>query len=281
MSDYRFALRAYPSTYRQDHGAEVVDIANELAGNRWSFRQSRSLLAGGLRARARESTNGSRRSVWASGVRVGLLVWFVMGAATQLAHAVGLSSTPTYDLSPFLIMLPLVPIAVMTISTRWWVAVLITAVRGWALFTYFTDPDAPRVFVAARVLPFVAVVGLAWWLALATDGRRAASPVVAGALMVIATALFGVFGIEGASISFAVVAPAVLVLGGLVVSRVDPRLTTSGTVFAALIVTSILPIALLNDDTGWGYWAPMGISVSVLSVMVVASWSGVRRLVSA
>jgi hypothetical protein len=163
--------------------------------------------------------------------------------------------------------------------------VLITAAHGWALFTYFTEPNIPSVFAAYRVPLAVAVVGLAWWLALATDGRRAASPVVAGALMAAAmaaaTVLFGVFGVEGAFIGFFLVASAVLPLGGLMVSRIDPRLTTSGTVFVALIVTSILPIALLNDDSGWNYWAPIGISVLVLSVMVAVSWSGVRRLVNA
>jgi len=281
VSDYRFVLRAYPSSYRQDHGAEVVGIANELAGNRWSFKQSRSLLTGGLRTRAREATFCSRRTVWASGARFGLLVWLVIGAAAQLAYTVDSTSTPTLESSPLLIIMLLVSIAAMTISTRWWVAALITAVHGWGLFIRFADHDLPSVFAVSRVSLAVAVIGLAWLLALATDGRRAANPLAAGALMIAATVLFSVYDTVEASNRMFLLALAVFVLGGLIVSHVDPRLTTSGTVFVTLIVTPILPIALVNDAIGWNYWAPIGISILVLTVMVAASWSGTRRLVSA
>lgn len=279
MNDYRFALRAYPTAYRDDHGAELVDIANESAEGRWSLKQSSSLVAGGLRTRAREGTHNSSRGVWASGARIGLLVWMVMGAAPGLAYAVGLSSAPTYQVSRLVLMLPLVPIGALMISTRWWVATLITGAWGWAwvLLVFFNGPIAPGVLVVGPGITAVLVIGLAWWLALATDGHRVASPLVVGALMVCATVLVGIH--PGGFVAAFGVAISVLVLGGLILSRSDPRGAAAGTVYSLFIFTSIFPIAVTNDAVGWQYWGPITILVLVLSVMLAASWSGIRRLV--
>lgn len=275
MSDYRFAIRAYPSSYRIDHGAELVDVANELTGGGWSGKQSSSLVAGGLRARAREATDCSSRGVWASGVRVGLLIWLVMGAAPGFAYAIGLRSAPTYEVSRFVLLLPLVLIAAMVVSTRWWVAVLITAEGGLGLWVFLQDPISGVAFVVAVMGPWALAIGLAWWLALSTDGSRAARPLVGGALVVGATVLAGTH-----PSGVGAVAALVLVLGGLVASRTDPRIAAGGTVYAVLIFSWVFPFAVTNDDAGWRYWGPITFSVVVLSIMLAASWSGIKRMVS-
>jgi hypothetical protein len=204
----------------------------------------------------------------------------VMVVAPQLAFAAGRGSAPTYELSRLLVVLPLISIVAMTISTRWWVATLITAAQISLIFTNLAVYDTPRVLAVGMVVSTMMVAGLAWWLAFATDGRRAASPIMAGVLLVAATALFGLFDIEVA-VAFSNAAFVVLILSGLILSRIDPRLTTAATIFAALFVASTFPVALGNDDSGWNYWAPIGLSVLFLSVMVAASWSGIRRLASA
>lgn len=279
MSDYRFVIRAYPAGYREEFASELVGVANDLVGEGWSARQSLSLAVGGARIRARQGTNSSPREVWASGVRVALLVSVVLGSAPVLAYSMGLISAPAFRLPRYVLALAVLTIVAMTISTRWWVAVLLTAFRGAVLYVSAGIFDGPAIVGLISLISAVTMIGLAWWLAVTTDGRKAASPAVTGVLVATAMLLVG-FGGAGLGSLF-VPALAILYLGGLIVSRIDPRLAAAGSVLSMLFVSSIFLAAMVREETGLGYWVPIGTSIAALIVVVVATWSGTRRLVRA
>lgn len=279
MNSYRFVLRAYPADYREEIGPELVGIANDTVGERWSARQSSSLLAGGMRVRARQATGCSPHEVWASGVRAALLASIFVAASSGLVEAIRRGSKP--DVASVLV-LAATTIVALTVSTRWWIALLVTAFHGWIVYVSVRQFGGRGVlFVYSNLILAVVAVAAAWWLALAGDGRRAASPTTVGLL---ATAIASIAGFADAGLAIIatyVVAIVTMTLGGLVLSRHDPRLAASGTIFVLFFVALSIPFLFANQDTGLGYWGPIVISVSVLSVMAAATWSGTRRLVRA
>ncbi len=279
MSEYRFAMLAYPPDYREERGPELVGLANRLAGDRWSIRQSLGLVAGGLRTRARTATHGSTREVWASGIRIGLLFWLVMGAASGFVQSTGSESIRTSNLSRGLVMLQLPALLALTISTRWWSAALLTMTQGAVLVVAWTSspPIVIDVFGVAMVATAVILSGLAWWLAIATDGHRAASPTAVG-LLILGTIAIGISPVAQFLVPVYLVLSFLLFFGGLIGSRHDPRLAAAGTTVALLLSPGFVTVALFNDATGWNYWGPITISLAVLATLASASISGTRRL---
>lgn len=280
MSDYRYALRAYPVDYREEHGWRLAVLANELSPRRWSLRQSASLVAGGLRTRARISTGCSSRGVWEGAARIALLAWMAMGAAPPLLHLLGVPWAPAYRESLFVLALSVLPVVVLTISTRWWAATLITVVRGWASWDLVGEP-MESLFLAGFVGSTVLTVGLAWWLALATDGRRAAGPFVSVSLTLAGLVWWSGLLTEGPFASAAVASPILVILVGLAVSRSDPRLAATTAVMSTLWFLPMIPLAAINGDTGWNYWGPIVSSVALLALPLMAARSGTRRLLNA
>jgi len=57
MSSYRITRRAYPTEYWDAHGEEIIDTANEIHDDKWSFRESRQLISNGLRTRSFEASH--------------------------------------------------------------------------------------------------------------------------------------------------------------------------------------------------------------------------------
>jgi hypothetical protein len=235
---------AYPLTYRREKGSEMTDTVNELTGGRWSIRQSASLLVGGLRTRTRHAIRGSSRKAWESGARLGLLVWLMMFFALEFTY--GFSRSVFDGIYPPIAsthswLLLLAAILAMMMSTRWWVAVLVTAI--WVLYVggYAMGPvSASYVQVA---LPMSGAVAVAWWLAITTNGRRAMGPAVGIPLIVATTA---VSSIVGASVGVTMaIALCVLVFGGLITATADPRVAMTAAVYASLF----LPLGVLS---GWG-----------------------------
>ena len=79
MATYRWAIRAYPDLYRQEHGEELVATAVEMTESRWSIRQSASFVVEGLTMRAEEAAGGSRSQAWAKGMSLGITIWLLGG----------------------------------------------------------------------------------------------------------------------------------------------------------------------------------------------------------
>ena len=71
---YQLAIRAYPTAYRDEHGAELVATALELRDGRVSLREAASLTSNGLRQRVLDTTNASPLATWRHAAR--LAIWF-------------------------------------------------------------------------------------------------------------------------------------------------------------------------------------------------------------
>jgi hypothetical protein len=276
MSGYRFVLMAYPPNYRRENGSEITDTVNELTGERWSIRQSASLAFGGLRTRTRHATHGSSREVWESGARVGLFVWLVLLFAQAFTYGFRVS---VFDgvYPPIALnngwLLPLVAILAMTVSTRWWVALLVTAVWFVPLWAYATSPVIQTASNVQFALPLSGAVGVAWWLAVATDGRRTVGPAVGISLLVATTVVASAVAASVGGAWMVAIALAVLVVGGLIVSTADPRVATTGAVYASLF----LPIGLLS---GWrsDIWAFFIVFCVAFAIAAATSQLGTRHL---
>ena len=272
MSDYRFVLMAYPAIHRRKYRSEMTDVANELTADRWSLKQSSSFLAGGVRIRTRRATGGSSREAWASGARVGLLVWLVTISAYGFAATVFPSVYP-FGSSILARLLPLAAILAMMVSTRWWVALFVTAIWVLPLWGYATNPVIQRASFLLTALPLSGAVGLAWWLAVATDGRRAVSPTVGISFVVAATIASPVVAASVGLDWLLVLVLAALVAAGLVASIADPRVAATGAVYAALFLP-LGAVSGVNSDM-WAFFIVFGIA---LVVATAASQKGMKHL---
>jgi len=272
MSGYRVVLMAYPPSYRRENGSEMTDTANELTGERWSIKQSASLVVGGLRTRTRQATGGSSREAWESGARVGLLVWLVTVFAHRFARAI-FDDVYSSGGSTLERLLPLAAILAMMVSTRWWVALLVTAIWVLPLWAYATSPVIHSASYVQTALPLSGAVGVAWWLAVATDGRRAVGPAIGISLVAATTVASPVVAASAGLEWMMVFALAVLVIGGLIASSVDPRVAAAGAVYASLF----LPLGVVS---GWNAdrWAFFIVFSIAFALAAAASQVGMRRL---
>jgi hypothetical protein len=200
---------------------------------------------------------------------VGLFVWLVAWSAYGFAATVFLEVWP-YE-STLERILPLAAILAMMVSTRWWVALLVTAIWALPLWAHATSPAIlSNSSIFWRALPLSVAVGLAWWLAVATDGRRAVGPAVGISLIVAATVASP--EVAGRAWMMALVL-AVLVVGGLIASLVDPRVAMTGAVYASLF----LPLGFAS---GWGsdMWAFFVVFGVGFALAAATSQAGMRRL---
>jgi hypothetical protein len=127
-------------------------------------------------------------------------------------------------------------------STRWWVA-----------------------------LPLAGAVGVAWWLAVATDGRRALGPAAGVSLVIAAKVAFVAASIGLEPVIF--LTPAVLVVGGLIASTVDPRVVTTGAVYASLYLPLIFALSRNSDR-----WILLLVFSIAIALAAATSQVGTKRL---
>lgn len=276
MSGYRVVLMAYPPSYRRENGSEMTHTVNEMTDGRWSIRQSASLALGGLRTRARHATRGSSRKAWESGARLALLVWLIMLFADGFTYGFRVSvfdgiHPPIALDNPWL--LPLAAILAMMISTRWWVALIVTSIWVLPLWTYTASPVIYTASFVQMALPLFGLVVVAWWIAVTTDGRRAVGPAAGISLLVATTVVASIVATSVGGQWVMVLVLAVLIVGGLIALTADPRIATTGAVYAALF----LPLGLLSGwhAHGWAFFVVFGIA-SMLAV--AASQIGMKRL---
>ena len=76
---YELAIRAYPSTYRQQHGDELVDTALKLHDGKWSPIETFALLSGGVQTTLRLPNPTTRRKTWTMGIQIALVLSIFRG----------------------------------------------------------------------------------------------------------------------------------------------------------------------------------------------------------
>ena len=136
---YERLLLAYPTDYRAAHGDEILSTLLEAARPTQQFpswRESSSLVLGGLRMRARQAAKASPRRLWTDGLHLGVL----------LVVLVNLGGAMEMLLPPWTALLAVGALAVLRGWSR--TALAATAIAGLA--------------VARPLLP--AHLGLPWWL---------------------------------------------------------------------------------------------------------------------
>lgn len=223
MSSYRLSMLAYPGPYRRAHGPEIVDTANELADGRWSARQSGALVAEGLRTRARLSTGGSAAQAWASGIALALALTHLASFAIVVILYYGRSDVTLVEPSPWRdLLITGIPLAALTVTTRWPMVVLIAAPLGPLLFGHPDDGSwsVPWPLILVTQVP---VVVLACVVSVVGDGRRALAPVRAIGLLGALLASGWLLSLEAAVATTVWVELVALSLAGIAVVRLDPR----------------------------------------------------------
>lgn len=136
---YQRLLLTYPTGYRAAHGDEIVSTLLEAARPMQQFpswRESTSLLLGGLRVRARQAAKESPRRLWTDGLHLGVL----------LVVLVNLGGAMEMLLPPWTALLAFGALAVL---------------RGWGR-TALAATAIAALAVARPLLP--PHLGLPWWL---------------------------------------------------------------------------------------------------------------------
>jgi len=135
---YQRLLVTYPTDYRAVHGDEILSTLLEAAAPTQRFpswRESTSLLLGGLRMRARQAAKESPRRLWTDGLHLGVL----------LVVMVNLGGAMEMLLPPWTALLAVGALAVL---------------RGWGR----TALAATAIAALAVARPLLPPIGLPWWL---------------------------------------------------------------------------------------------------------------------
>lgn len=273
---YSIVTLAYPREYRHTHAAELVQTANELASDRWSPQQSRSLLVEGLRTRARLSSNGSTAQIWGNGIAIALGLTFLLWTAFPLADLLDTRVTILWLYSPWIYLTQgLATLTALTVSTRWPTAAIITAANAASVIGVLqSDPTTMR----QSTLPYaLATSALAWWLATRTDGRRAFSPTTALLLLGVVVGISTLPGSLGTGVAVAVIQFGAVLLG-LVLVTIDPRPLIVATTFYTL--TTITTVFSLQSFKSEGGGIVVAVSIAALAAATLLSRFGTRRLLA-
>jgi hypothetical protein len=135
---YERLLFTYPTDYRAAHGEEILSTLLEAARptQRWpSWRESTSLLLGGLRLRARQAAKESPTRLWIDGLHLGVLLVVLV----NLGHALQMQ---------FPLWIALVAVGALAV------------LRGWGR----TALAATAIAALAVARPLLPQFGLPWWL---------------------------------------------------------------------------------------------------------------------
>jgi hypothetical protein len=135
---YQRLLFTYPTDYRAAQDDEILSTLLEAARptQRWpSWRESTSLLLGGLRLRARQAAKESPTRLWTDGLHLGVLLVVLV----NLGHALQMQ---------FPLWIALVAIGALAV------------LRGWGR----TALAATAIAALAVARPLLPHIGLPWWL---------------------------------------------------------------------------------------------------------------------
>ena len=136
---YQRLLFTYPSGYRAAHGEEILSTLLEAARPTQRFpswRESTSLLLGGLRLRARQAAKESPRRLWTDGLHLGVLLVVLV------------------NLGGALVLQPVPWTALLAVG-------VLAVLRGWGR-TALAATAMAALAVARPLLP--PIIGPPWWL---------------------------------------------------------------------------------------------------------------------
>lgn len=279
MSKYPLVMRAYPADYRKVHGDEIAATAAELGGGRWSLRQSRSLMANGLRTRCRLATGASAKNAWGQSIltAIGLTVMvnFAFMAngrplSRSMERAVDFDPSRLFDF-PIQMAIYVVVVGLLAVRLRWWSIVIIGALNG-----------VPMLFVERpgfEGLPFVgsAVVVLALMLVLRQTEVTRAFGVRPALLMATISAIAAAsVSMPALNMVLSIVLVFVLPITGLLFLTIDPRpfLVAIGYWVLLLVRVGSIWAADPNDGVRLGYIATVSV---IVCVAIALSIYGTRR----
>ncbi|MEZ5412187.1 MAG: hypothetical protein R2761_29415 [Acidimicrobiales bacterium] len=273
-------MLAYPAPYRRANGAEIVDTANDLAGGRWSARQSGALLAEGLRTRARQSTGGSPGQAWASGIALALALSHVASFAAVVMVYYGQSDVTVVAPSPLRDLLIVgIPLAALTVTTRWPMVVLVAAPVGLLLYGHQDggSSSVPGQLIVVGLIPSILLAGAA---AAVGDGRRALAPVQAlgllGAVVAVGWIVSPVAALQATGLVESIALPVV----GIALVGIDPRpLAAASTIWLirAGVGAAVLSSGGLDDSRTFALQTALMVGGALLGLLV-AGLAGRRWL---
>lgn len=275
-TSYRLVMLAYPAEYRSEHGAELVDTAVEMHPDGWSFRQSRSLLIGGLRTRASLATNNDPKQAWAAGLRLALWLRFAMAGSVLISYKLGATGDISYqDGAEWTqVGIMLLPVFLMMFTTRWPLALAGTLLAANFVYRSLTMPYGDL----SLALPAAIAVCLAFWcLATLGDGRRVVRPfrgLLALAGFVALPLAMNRHGGELMSITLVLVLPSI----GILLLRVDPRPFIAATfIFLWSMLTGFYFMWGASVAT-WQIVASFAIPIGLSITLLLLSRHGANRL---
>jgi hypothetical protein len=296
-SMYRRLLLTYPREYRREHEEEILATLVDASepGRRWpSLRETRDLLAGGLRTRALLAAREGGRALWADGLRLGVALLLAVRIAdyTMWIHGI-----PTIDgnsvplpLSTWIapVVLTLALVAVLRGGARSSLALLLLgglastslSIQPHTLVD-FVSPTAPLLSPSSLLMTLAAALLAAQW---STQRTRRPWPLSIAAALVAGPALsrwaLGWLPISGPYLTIESVAvlvmPCALLVAVALIAR-DPRPSIGAAVYAAagLLPTGFLVVANGWLDRGWELVVPSALlMVGVISTAAIMPRGG-------
>jgi hypothetical protein len=283
---YARLLGAYPAGYRHEHQQEILATLLDSAhpGQRHpSVREAAALAVGGLRTRARLAARQSPWSLWAEGLRLGVLLLLVSVTAS--------AASATWLLTEFIatwitakasgwVLSAAAALALVAVARgrfRAGLALRVVAIAaGWS--SPPTQPELLALVVAAAILLVLL------WRPPAPSRRRAWPWLLATPLSL----LVGLYGfhlgdrwpmvtaweVRSLAPNLAVVAVA------LAWASIDPRVTIAAAVYVAPRLLGYLSTTLAFGVRGLGVWdviVPLAIA-AVVGILLATGGTRARRL---
>lgn len=277
---YRLAAHSFPEDVRATHGVEIVETAIDFGDGRFSAREAGSLLAQGLRTRARHGLHGDTSGLVISALRLGLFLFFLDSFVAMTADQLFFDMPDSQ--AWWIATTGIVP-AIMLVSTGRVTAVVQLGVwiAGWVwlMLDFGADAVVWR-FVAASAVILVGTTVVAW----RGDGRRVMSPLAGFALCGVALALAWISGPSGHIMFVLTPTSALLTLtiAAALVSPFDPRLAAGAACFLSLtalwsVLNWSMNINVMQRAQG-ELAGILAIAVLVVGALALASRRGAGRL---
>jgi len=261
MSSYRLVTRAFPATYWTAHGDEILDTANELHDGNWSARESRSLLAHGLRTRSLAATGGSLHQLWAQCTVLVLTISTLAWTTTAVADQFGLVPTDLEGTRSSTAILGIVLLALLSRSSRWIAALPIVWLVSLVAATNTSSLSWIRL---------AALAALCAWAAWKSEGRRLLS---ARTMLLLAAVHTAALLVDVYLFGFL---PIVLLAVGLFSFHLEPR------VLGCAAVSSLLLLGATFEAFGGNPPGTLalilGVIVTVTAAATLLTIRGSRRL---